>query len=304
MLTVIGDFNKLSQKTLDSIKPIEGKVIYELVNGTFDGLTKETLFGGYRSLPGADKIKDLETGKIVSINVPREHDGKIVSRSKKFIINGGENGLVAKQIVLAQGNIEHEEWHTFFSLCNYNESNPNRDRSVEPLIRFVDEVKESKQRSAKRNLQFEALKHHDLMTDGEVLIFMKAMGWPLYNHKPSVLKDRVGDYAATNPKEFIAKLEDNTTLRSAVIRIAIEEGGISIDPLTLKSKFTAGDILFASLTKEDGKEPVHLLAEWTLTHPDGSKYYDQIKALVSGEKSKIVEVVEKKQGRLKKATEE
>lgn len=277
-LKIVGSFNKLSKEMMEAYPPLEpGKTaVFKLLGGVHDASTGETHFGGYKTLPGRDRIRDIGSGAIVEIGVPMETKGNEVLRCKKKVFNGGgAGGLVTSKFTLSGNSIEDQEFYQFFIMSNYNASNPNRDQSIEPLFEVIDLGKELQARSSKRSKLLEALKKAENMHDGEAQMLVAAMNQNP-NQDMAIIRDIVSTYAQNNPEEFLSRYGDPLMQKLAAVKQAEAAGVIKFDPLKFGYIWGQSGEFIAQLDNDGEKTPIQAFVDWMNTKATGEIVYSDI----------------------------
>jgi hypothetical protein len=286
----IGSFNKLSTELRAKLPTLEPgqSVTYELVPHEIDHITKLPLYGGARVIPGRDRIKDGNT--IVDIGIPRVYDSKEVKKCEKYqLTGGGENGRVPPRFELSGDSIEDILWHQFFFIANFNESNPNRDKSVKPLIRVVDHEAEAKSRRSKRSEKRQAMDAAQNIDGGEVRMYAASFGWPTEGIKVDLLRDKLEDYAEKFPNEFLKRVKDPKTSDMAEIQVAMDKGLIAYDHTNHQLRWAESNNFICLLDREDKPLP-ELIDKAIQKLPDSVQIRTTIRAkaklLLTGNKNK------------------
>jgi hypothetical protein len=281
-VTEIGNFNKLPKEMREKLPVLrEGEsATYELLVADIDLQTGRPLYGGSISLPGRDVISDGK-GNAISIGIPRKIEGNRVVKCEKFIRNGGgPNGMVPGRFELSGDNLEHIQWHQFFSICNFNESNPSRNKATKPLIKLVDHEAEAKVKTKKRTALLDALTVHQAMSADDIRVFAAARNWNSLDDI-RILTDKVGEYAQNSPIEFLKEWKDPDTKKISELRMAMDLAIIGYDPVSHQYKWPDGTVL-ATLARSEGKTPVELLHDALKNTKDGSAVMQNIRKKVNG----------------------
>lgn len=136
-------------------------------------------------------------------------------------------------------------------LSNSNKSNPFRDQYEPEIFEMVDEAKESKVRSTKRNYLFDSLATIRRWNTGE----MRTIG-AYYNLStsldPDVLKDKLEEIAEKDPKKFYDTIESDDVLIGALIKMAQEAGIIGFSAHENKWYYAGSNETIVLLDRKEG----------------------------------------------------
>jgi len=277
----IGKFNDLSEGLKSKLPVLEpGQVVtYEWLIFDKDHLTDRPLYGAARSLRGRDRIKDGKN--FIDIGLPKIVEGDKVKKCQKFVVDGGgANGSVGARFDLHGDSIEEMQWHQFFSICNYNTSNPNADVNTTKLIRLVDPGAEAKERTKKRSVLRDALVLHEDMKAEDIRMVAASLNWDSADDI-QVLRDKIGDYAMKSPAEFIERISNAETKNKAELRLAFDKGVIAYDPAKHQVKWGESGTVIASLDRVEGKDYLETLNEYLATSKNGGTIVTAIRKKVS-----------------------
>lgn len=287
-MQVVGKVNAVDEKSLPKPLEVGETVVYQLLGGVENpdpDARKATpiLYPVIVTIPSKDRIKDKATGKIVDIgvieNVITNAAGQPEIKYKKLAVFAkANNGL----FYVTGGNLNDEALYEYCEITNYNESNPDRDTSVEPKFRRIDEVKDSKQRNKKRSIRLEAMKFYESMTLGDMKELAASLNWN-ENMPPDVLKDKLGDIAENTPEVFIKAVESKDKDNKVFIKRALDAGVITYDPVQ-HTIFLNGQKLM-TLAKVEGADYLTQAADWIATAKNGDKTLATIKKLMDKPKA-------------------
>jgi hypothetical protein len=272
----IGKFNNLSKELRDKLPVLEdGQIVtYELLEFDVDHITKRKLFGGSKTLPGRDRIRDGKN--IIDVGVPRLVEGDVVKKCEKFKLANLEGQIVGGRFDLNGSNVEHVLWHQFFSICNFNESNPNASSDVKKRIRVIDPEVEAGELNRTRTILLDALKKVDLMDNQEVEMFAASRNWDI-DLAPKALKEKVGQYAIQNPVEFMKIMKDETTKDLADLGLAYKYGILHYDPAKHQAIWADNKQVLATLDRIEGKEHIEILNDHLSSLKNGSEVRSTIR---------------------------
>jgi hypothetical protein len=287
-MQVVGKINQVDEKSLPKPLGIGETVVYQLLGGVENPdpdarKAIPVLYPVIVTIPSKDRIKDKTTGKVVDIGVIENYNinaaGQPEIKYKKLAVFAkANNGL----FFCTGGNLSEEEQYEYYELSNYNESNPDRDTSIEPKFKRVDEVKDSKQRNKSRNSLLEALKYFDGMTLGEMKELAASLNWN-ENMPPDILKDKIGEFAMNKPEDFKKAVMDKGRDVKAIIKQAITAGVIKYD--VAQHRITLNGQTLIKLERVEGVDYLVQAADWMATAKNGEKTLATIKKLMDKPKA-------------------
>lgn len=277
------DFNNISAELKSKLKNLAPgeSVTFELLQAEKDHLTGRPLYGGARTIPGRDRIRDGET--VVEIGVVDKTtatlDGVKVRCKKKVFTGGGENGTVPARFTLNGDNVDDNEWYKFFQLCNFNASNPNAAPSVPKLIKEIDFAAEAKQRGKYRKALTEAMTSVESMENETILMMAASMNYDIT--KPvSVLREDLGSFAQANPQAFLDKRDDKRTQIMAEMKIAEQNGFLAYDMAKHSLKDKNG-VLLVTLDRIEGQNWMETFADGVLTNKSTKDAWEPVRKRVT-----------------------
>jgi hypothetical protein len=229
-----------------------------------------------------DRIKKPEGG-ILEIGVVDKFDEKTkMPTFKSFVHNPqkGDGGI----IFLNADNIDDIEKYPIMELSNKNGSNPFRDASEDPLYERVDDAKEAKVRSKKRNYLKDSLNAIDLWTNEELRIAAAS------NFIPTTLdietiKDKLETIAEQDPKKFYESIDDPINKSRAIITIAKEMNIIQYSAHENKWFLVGSNQTVALLDRREGVEPTEQFTQFMTNSPKGQDVKEQLLKLIKNKKN-------------------
>lgn len=280
--------NNISEKYRDELEQrvmdLDGdkEVIYRFLNPLPNPdpetrVEKPLLWPESRSFRLRDRIIDPYSKKPVEIGVlndfePTDDKGNPITGV--FIVRTNES----KGTFRIHGtNAEQKKFYMFFEACNYNASNPNRDKNVEPIFERLDFEKEAEERSKSDDLLSDMLVLAKQLSPRERREIAISRGWDK-NEKDAVILDRLRQEIKANPKSF-QKLVDNRgdLEKRALINEAKAEGVISYLPIEHKWVNVALNETIVTFNRDDKREPVEQFLDWVKSHKDGQTVLKNIK---------------------------
>ena len=131
------------------------------------------------------------------------------------------------EIRLDPKKIEQREIIEYMELCNYNESNPNRDQGVTPIFYLYDQVKEAKEKVDKDRLLTKAKMKAYEWSDAELKTFALSRGMN-GDQDPEILRDIAASVAEADPAGFLGiSIESEDT--KAIVEQARTAGIVKFD---------------------------------------------------------------------------
>lgn len=264
-------FNAISEKLrkeLPTLAPGE-TATYELLRFEKDHLTGRRLYGGAITLPGRDRIRD--GNEVVEIGVVEKTtallNGVKVRCRKKVLDGGGENGSVPARFTLNGDNLEDVEWYQFFSLCNYNASNPNASESTIKLIKKIDFEAEAQKDLKELDDLTNALMQFSQLEASDIRMIASSLNMDSLGVLGPI-KASVAKWVQQNPKEFIKRNGDEATKMLARIRTGAELGFLQYDQASHLVKDSTGTTL-VTLDRVEGKNWVEQFNDYVRTNKNG-----------------------------------
>lgn len=289
-MQVVGKINAVDEQSLPKSLNAGETVVYQLLGGVENpdpDARKATpiLYPVVVTIPSKDRIKDKTTGKIVDIGVVENYNinaaGQPEIKYKKLAVFAkANNGL----FFCTGGNLSEEEQYEYYELSNYNESNTDRDTSVEPKFRRVDEVRESKHRIKQRSTLLEALKYFDAMSTGDMKELAASLNWN-ENMPVEILKDKIGDFAMKDPEGFKKAVMNRDKDVKAVIKQAITADVIRYDTAQHRIVMASNSQTLIKLERVEGIDYLTQVADWIGSAKNGEKTLATIKKLMEKPKA-------------------
>lgn len=278
------NLNNISQKLRESIPPMNGEVLFQMLNGhknndfDRDAREKNPILYGKTQIPTYARIRDPFAnegkGATVSIGVPTGFDVNGNATSYKPFLAGMYDDIFRGKFSLMQGKIEDEDLYEVFWLLNENESNPHRDKSVKPLFKVVNYKEEVTQKIGKLETLREALRVVSETMEDEVKVkqFAASQNWT--ETDPEFLKGQLSDFAKTYPDKFLQIIKDPDTEVKSTIKKAIDAGIIVFDGRTREVLLNGNKLL--SIPKEDSSDLLTSISLWIKTAKNGNSVYEGI----------------------------
>lgn len=287
--------NKISKKVQDyldqrALKPGE-TVKYRLLNGTKNidpqrAKGDDLLFPSSIIIHLRDRIKDPgangDKGGVVEIGAVESFDDKTkLPVFKKFILTPqkGDGGY----FMLSGNNVIDIEMYDILELKNCNKSNPFRDASEDILFERVDEAKESKVRSTKRNFLYDSLDAIRHWTPDEMRIAGAAHNLNA-NLSIDVIKDRLEEIAEKDPETFYKTIDSEDNKVKALIKLAADAQIIAFSAHENKWFYPGNGETVALLERREGSNEIEQLKEFLKTSANGPAIEGQLQKLLKAQK--------------------
>jgi hypothetical protein len=281
-MKVVGNFNNVSTKPP---KLKKGEVVrYQMLNGTDEvdengAKTGRKIFPAATRIPTRDRITDPVTGEVIDIGVVEKVDkDKEVTKTKAYFADGVNGG----NILLTGGNIDHEELYEYFELCNYNESNENRDTNVEPLFRRIDRKKEADKFIKQSDNLLNALNYVSYLKGQDVRELAASLNWNELEDL-EVLKADLREYAMKYPDALIKMIDDPDIKRKSELKQSLTAGFIKYDVHTHKVLWGHNDVSIAQLDRVPGANFLDQLNDWIKTNKNGDNIMQALRKSLRGE---------------------
>lgn len=225
----------------------------------------------------SDNARVVEIGKVKSID-----DRTKQMTFQKFYIQPqkGDGGIFN----IRGGVVSEMEIYEILELHNWNGSNPFRDVSEPIVFERIDDAKESRARSNRRNFLFDSLNAIKNWTPEEVRIMGAA-----YNLNSSldldVIKDALESIAEKNPEEFYNAIDSEDNKVNALIKLATDSGVISYNAHENKYSFAGGETV-ALLERVEGRSEIDQFREFLKSSANGAAIQGTLQKLIKANNKK------------------
>ena len=257
------DFNLLSEKMLRKLKPNE-RATYRVLNVRPDPDNMgRFLMPAALQIPSTDIIYDKGKEEFVPIAAIErtDLDGNPVFVNIVFTASN------AGYLFLNGSNAVHQKIYQYIELCNYNESNPDRNEEFETFFYRVDAQKEAKTERNLRKLIVKAVNLALELDDTKAREVALALGIDAESNEE--LRNELEDYAGDNPEDFLEVIERASLANETALKDAVKKNIIKNDVNASSFKWVeTGKVIFA-YTKGKDKNYFKELADHLLeTNPD------------------------------------
>jgi hypothetical protein len=262
--------------------PAKGKIEYKLLNGTLDinpELKTEEERLKYPSLTQihlSTKVKDPGNGgKVVEIGIVKDFDEQGRPIYDKLFVMGAEKG----KLFFHDDVMGHGEIAALLELHQQNESNPFRDKSIKPLFKKIDRLKDAQDEKALSDKLFKSLQAIDLMTNEDKRLIHAASGGN-YHDEDILVEASLTKLAKKDPEGFYKLADSPLTKIKALVKQAEESNIIQFDAQHYKYIWVKSKETIATLERIEGEPTLSQMAEYINTHKEGGKIQKQIETML------------------------
>lgn len=251
----VEDFNNFSEKLVRKLDKNE-RAVYRVLNVREDPDNYgKFIMPAALTVPPTDMIWDKFQDKFVPIASIERQDLQGNAVFQDIVFTSASLGY----IVLNGSNHSHQKMYQFLELCNYNESNPDRNEEYEALFKRVDAKKEAKKEREIRKKIVEAMnKAYDL---DDSMIKNVGMALGIQDDSVEVVRNEVENYIEEDPEEFLRVLERASLSNEAILKEAIKQGVIRNNVQEGQFEWTDTEKVIHKYTKKVGKDYIRELAE-------------------------------------------
>lgn len=215
------DFNILSEKMIRKLKPNE-RATYRVLNVRPDPDNPgRFLMPAALQIPSTDIIYDKGKEDFVPIAAIERTD----LDGNPIYINIVFSASNAGYLFLDGTNAVHQKIYQYIEICNYNESNPDRNQDFETFFSRIDAQKEAKTERNIRKLIVKAVNLAVEMDDLKAKEVAMALG--IDGDTIDEIRNALEDYAGDNPEEFLEVAERASLEYESLIKEAIKKGIIN-----------------------------------------------------------------------------
>ena len=184
---------------------------------------------------------------------------------------------------LTGGSIEDEKRYWFAEMCNYNGSNPNRDKSKKIYFYRVDKEGDAKKKNRMVDLELECLMFIKNCTPKEIKSL--AAAFQLNENEPQeVLRNRLNEFARKDPERFNNLSTSKDVEIKATIQRAFTAQVIKFNPQQHKVVWGSNNATIATLKPVEGLKWQEQFYDWVKTSGKGGMdTFETIKKLLSSD---------------------
>jgi hypothetical protein len=267
-------FNNISPDLLKNTKLKPGEQAVYRVNGIQRNPMDPSKWAipAAKNVPVSDQIWDPIKEEYIDIAAVRSVDPQGNHSFHDLYFYGNQGG----HMVLIGGKAVDQEIHSYFSLCNYNGSNPNRDVSKEIIFELVDEGVKSENERKQRNIKREALNAAADLSAEDVKNYTAALGQD-DTRKVDILRNELETLADNNPKEFLDLIGNKQAVIKATINRALTKGVILFDSEQSRFTWPNGEVIL-TVSRTTGGDNVEELLGYCTSNAKGEKVYQTIQS--------------------------
>jgi hypothetical protein len=288
----VGVYNNIPKEL--KVEPIRKgtTMLYRLVNYSVDNSdpTKPNrkVWPKAIKIPTLDRILDPNTNEVIPIGVVNTVDRDGNPSIDTFWVRGMEND---GYFLLSGDSIKDQYYHWYFSLCNFNRSNPKRDTSIDALFEVVDAPGDARKELKKLDIELEALLYVRDMNREDLKTFAAALGW---NEKEDadILRNMAKDLAKRDPVAFNKIITNKDMELKAFIKRAKDAGTIMHDNKQNKVVWTVNNETIATFPRVEGVNWITQMADWIKTSKNGDSTLAAIKKSVTTNGMEVQELEE------------
>lgn len=257
------DFNLLSEKMIRKLKPNE-RAIYRVNNVRPDPDNPgRFLMPAALQIPSTDIIYDKGKEDFVPIAAIERTD----LDGNPIYINIVFTATNLGYLFLNGSNAVHQKIYQYIEICNYNESNPDRNQEFETFFSRIDAVKEAKTERNLRKLIVKAVNLALDLDDTKAREVSLALG--IDAESTEEMRNELEDYAGDYPEEFLEVVERASLANETALKDAVKKNIIKNDVNASCFKWVETGKVIYSYTKGKDKNYFKELADHLLeTNPD------------------------------------
>jgi hypothetical protein len=232
--------------------------------------TLDTILFSYKDEKGEERTDLFDIGLVRSV----DRDGLPTVETWWVHAN-----LAGGEITLTGGNVDDEKKYWFAELCNYNASNPNRDRSKKEYFYRVDHEAIAKEKNRQIDMELECLIFIKNQTPKELKKLGAAFTLPDNLTEPQ-LRVKLNEMAKAKPEWFYKNATSKDIETKATIQRAFIGEVIKYVTAQHKVVWGNGGSTIATLQRVEGVQWQDQFADWIKTHKNGKDTYDNIVKLL------------------------
>lgn len=250
------EYNQFSATMQRKLKQDE-RATYRILNvrPDPDNAGKYLMPAAYQ-IPSTDIIYDKVKGDFVTIaaieRVDKEGDPVFLN----IIFSAPNMGY----LFLTGSNAVHQKIYQYIELCNFNESNKDRNPDFEPIFHRVDTRKDAIEERQMRKLIVKAVNEALDLDDKKTKEVSMALG--IDAESIEEIRNLLEDYAGDNPEKFLHVLEQSSLEGESVIKEAIKLGIIKNNVQESAFQWTETEKEIYKYKKASGKNYVKELVEY------------------------------------------
>lgn len=281
---ITDQYNQLPKEILDRIPKLNGQTVKFVVGGKYyDKANKTYRFPYMTAIPKTDRIVDPKTNDVYPIanvhNVSSAGEPVMpmvyFDHTGHIIIRPDENGNYSASDVLN---------YQYLMLCNYNGTNPHRDKSAKNYFEQVNDDAVAAVRVGEKSLTADAMKAVAQLKDDEVPLLAAQIGVGEIGDQTQVLRLKLVEHAEKEAQKVLSAIEVISNLGEyiAVIEKALEVKAIQLDRRNNTYKWAETKQEFYSAEKGLSQlGAISSLARWFKTTQEGASLFVVLKNSIS-----------------------
>jgi hypothetical protein len=219
----VDQYNQLSDEMIRKLKPNE-RATYRVLNVRPDPDNYgKFLIPAAHQIPSTDVIYDKGKKDFVAIAAIERQEADGNAKFLNIVFTASNLGY----LFLNGNNPTHQKIYQFLELCNFNQSNPNKNDQEETVFFRVDSEKEAKIERATRKLIVKAVNMALELDDKRVKEVSMALG--IDAESTEEIRNLLEDYAEDNPEEFMDIAERATLSVESLLKEAVKKNIIKND---------------------------------------------------------------------------
>jgi len=214
------DYNQFSESLVRKLKPDE-RATYRVMNVRPDpDNAGKWLVPAAFQIPSTDIIYDKKKGDFVAIAAIERTDLEGNPVYANIVFSSANIGY----LFLNGSNALHQKIYQFIELCNFNESNKDRNTESEAFFYRVDNKKDAMEERALRKLIVKAV--NSALELDDVKAKEAAMAVGIDAETIEEIRNLLEDYAEQNPEEFLEIIERASLANETLLKDAVKTGFI------------------------------------------------------------------------------
>ena len=226
-------------------------------------------------IPSIDRVYDKETddyidiASIGSIGIGGKPTMNTIQFTKK------DKGLMA----LRGSKTGDREIYQYLMLSNFNASNPDRDKSVNPLFKLVEPKKDATDARKLRNLRRDAMNVAAELSAAEVREFAASLNKD-EKRDISILRDELEVMAEKDPTSFMTLSKDKNKSIQATCKSAIDKKVIRFDKASSTFIWVATGETIVQVPRSSKSSYLQGFTNFVLSNKNGELVYEEIVKLL------------------------
>lgn len=214
------DFNQFSDSLVRKLKPDE-RAVYRVMNVRPDpDNAGKFLLPSALQIPSTDIIFDKKKQEFVNIAAIERQDLEGNPIFANIVFSASNLGY----LFLNGNNALHQKIYQFIELCNFNESNKDRNQEYETHFYRVDTKKDAMEERTLRKLIVKAVNIALELDDVKAKEAAMAIG--IDAESIEEIRNMLEDYAEENPEEFLEIIERASLANESMLKDAVKAGFI------------------------------------------------------------------------------